>query len=583
MGQGHTLDANTLGLWRFDEGLVDTRGTTFTDSNGLAWSANEALPSVTAYDQISGTAYARRFISVGPADSGKKSSLTRASSAGIRSMLIASWTVEMFIRFDVNIGTTNWVTTHTGDQASETSANNTLQGIAMLTGGALFTIWENGAGVNTALTWTFAPTLGTWYHIAFTKNTATKEVKLYVDGVLSQTQGYANEPTDGTSGTWCIGTGDSRTTASQGFDGRIRSIMWSSVVRDQTYMTATAALKTTTGIIPTDGSTHTRLNFDSAPAAIDISPNAFHLVSAGAGATNVTGPSASLIRNDVLGGLARSFNQCLLFTGYSTLIRNTILADFTVEAFVQLMAPTPATSSIVFTFGGDTFSEVEVANVAEGGIAPDGSVFFLIERGAGINETVQTAPGLVTIGQIYHFAVRKTMTGATWTGAIFLDGVKVAEATGLTNYSGGTDIEASLFSVGGGTQAVFFGYLDDVRFSDIARTDTEIAQGFEDGGVETPTGSIVSVAPSELSRWTPVVYVVELPLGTMFIVYEAGTNRTVIYDGSKSADERWLPSFADRSTVVTNADSSLTVTILPNGGWHNSNFDMKFLSGMEMV
>lgn len=90
-------------------------------------------------------------------------------------------------------------------------------------------------------------------------------------------------------------------------------------------------------------------------------------------------------------------------------------------------------------------------------------------------------------------------------------------------------------------------------------------------------GEILSIAGST-ARWTPVIALIDLRGSSMWIVLYVGNNWTTIYDPING----WVPWFNQRSSVEASGDNFL-VTVLPNGGWSSSEFDLKFLSGGEMV
>ena len=213
---------------------------------------------------------------------------------------------------------------------------------------------------------------------------------------------------------------------------------------------------------------------------------------------------------------------------------------------------------------------------------------FEVEHSLGdvTNGTLDSPDNAIEPGIRYHVAVRKTMTGGTWTGALFINGAKVSELAAMTNYDGGTNptgTSACFFGIGKGanpTQSQAYWIVDDVRFSDIARTDAEILESYRRGiGYVAPIPeeaepSILSITASPVTRWTPVVARIS-DAEDIVITLEAGTNRFTIYDSTKPIDEQWSGFFADRSSIDLD-DVVHTISILPNGGWWTSSFVLRF-------
>lgn len=91
------------------------------------------------------------------------------------------------------------------------------------------------------------------------------------------------------------------------------------------------------------------------------------------------------------------------------------------------------------------------------------------------------------------------------------------------------------------------------------------------------SGTIISIKGST-ARWTPVTALIEIESGSMWVMLFVGNNWTTIYDPI----EGWVPWFAQRSSVEPSGDY-FEVAILPNGGWSSEEFDLKFVSGAEML
>ena len=102
---------------------------------------------------------------------------------------------------------------------------------------------------------------------------------------------------------------------------------------------------------------------------------------------------------------------------------------------------------------------------------------------------------------------------------------------------------------------------------------------YEGGSVEVAPveGEIISI--SEIStRWIPLVAITTCPPENLFVFYRAGNNKFAIYDPT----DLFTEFFGDRSTIVDNGNDTLTVTLLPNGGWWQKNFEVRYVVGQEM-
>lgn len=580
MGSGHPLDADTVALWRFNDLYADTREPAITDSLGGTFTKSPWVPCLTTGPKL-GT-WARRF-------EYNATYLNRcyvATNATLYNLLYGTFTAELSVRLDANALTTNWVVAHSGSGASETSGNNALFSVGVLDTGELYLYWETGSGTNTNITTTYFPPFdGVWRLWTILKNSTAKVINVLVDGVAVYTTSYTNDPTDGTAGSLLFGSGSPVASDQQGFNGCVCQFQISDVIRNNTWITAQTAAFASTGLLVTDSSVKYRVSLGSQPAARDIGPLGYHLVSDGMGVTNITGPSESLIRNDVSGGQGRSFNNCLLNATWSQYLKDTFAGSFTVEGFFQVMAPFSSTGNVIFLFGGDTAQETEAYNAVQGTVQTDLSLTFQVEHDAGVNSVVTTAPGLVVIGRIYHVAFRKINTGATFTGSIWLDGVKVAEQTGLVRETGFTNPELVSLKLGGGTQATFFGYLDDVRLSKIARSDAEIVADYTGGGQQDlevvlawpdARQGLTITSDRSTARYTPVsfnVYNADSQF-CLLIKFRNDDRVYVAYDnavGFRPPFNSDLSTFLTSATVGPNGESGgRRMTILQNGGWQDS-------------
>jgi hypothetical protein len=81
-----------------------------------------------------------------------------------------------------------------------------------------------------------------------------------------------------------------------------------------------------------------------------------------------------------------------------------------------------------------------------------------------------------------HYAYRKRQSGGSWVIDYFVNGTLIDSSGELPdNYSGGS---LCTLYVGGAVTEAFFGRIDDVRFSTIARTEAEIQASYTRGVLE---------------------------------------------------------------------------------------------------
>ncbi|PCJ98193.1 MAG: hypothetical protein COA45_08575 [Zetaproteobacteria bacterium] len=88
--------------------------------------------------------------------------------------------------------------------AGEAEVENNLYALT-IDGNDIFITHEYGAGSNVGLTYNTTLTTGTWYHIVMSRDVATDQISVYLNGTLVSTQGYANDPTGGSTGRMYIG------------------------------------------------------------------------------------------------------------------------------------------------------------------------------------------------------------------------------------------------------------------------------------------------------------------------------------------------------------------------------------------
>lgn len=588
VSRGHELDADTIGLWRFDEQYVANRGTgNPVDEQGAAYTIVGGTLGFTQFTPIPGQ-HARKFsTNENNAILNDNVRLNRASSATLRSLLIGSWTVEMFIRLDSSPSTGSYYPfSHQGNGTLETAAHNALIQVAIGTDNKVTVAWESGPGTNEIVTATVTTLVNRqWHYLAITKDTATKTVCMYLDGVLLDTLGpYTLEPTDGSSGSLTIGS-NNNVTGTVGSDVAIRSTSLCSVVKGQDWVDENWRRFTTSGTLMKDSTSFMTLHFMDLPSAKDWSPYGHDLMDSDGSGGATTAPVGSLIPNDQ--GYGRAFSSCVLSTGaFSKVIRDAMLADFTFELWVQIMAPVAATGNGIFHHTGDPALETQPHNRIGGNVLFNGVIQMNTEFGAGTEDSptipsLQSTPNQLEIGKRYHMAFRKTMTGPTWSGAVFINGVKTAESFNNTNYDGGTQANTVRFNVGGGTgimgdQSVFFGFMDDARLSKVARTDSEILSSFRTGDNPVPGNLVTLIDPSPAlgiipgtraqARYTALAFTCENGATTPFCLWAKFANDdqpVLVYDSTTG----FAPLFNHPQSTWDLGTERMTLMQL--GGWQD--------------
>ncbi len=471
---GHIDDANTHALYRFLETDTDPRVLGPLDSTATRWTLLADGNPMAAYDRIAGK-FARRVSSTG----GALRRTTAAAGADL-TRCYGSWTCEAFVRLQ-SIAATNTILTHSGLSTEGTGENVIMSCRVEATTGRLGTFWEYAAAANqAAIATTTTLVIDTWYHLAWVKDSGAKTVSFYIDGVIQGAAvAYANEATLGANGHWIIG--DTFLTGGTASAMWVRDVTFATTIRDATWLLANAARKDTHGTMITDGSTYFTVPCSEVGAS-DSSGNEYHLNSEGTADTNILIPSEESFLGAADGSSKYLEDATLSTLQYSAATRTMLLADWTIEMWI-LPSPSRIDAQGLFCVG-DPGIDTQAFNYSALEIEADGSITLDVENGAGVNVITTSDPGLVKSGRLNHIAARKTMTGGTWTAAIFVNGVMVEQATGLTNYDGGTDTASTYISLGRGNSAVanrYTGYIGDTRISSIARTDAEILESYHRG------------------------------------------------------------------------------------------------------
>jgi hypothetical protein len=191
----------------------------------------------------------------------------------------------------------------------------------------------------------------------------------------------------------------------------------------------------------------------------------------------------------------------------------------------------------------------------------------------------------------YHVAIRKSNSGTKL--EVFINGVLKSIFTGLTNTTGGITANWCLFGgahLPSDVSAQFRGMLDDIRFSNIARTNNEIAADAEirslnsfvinpwgSGGPTpppTPTPPVVgsfNPAPgTSITASTPLEFSVTDNSGlfTRIILiadFRAFGIREIIHDGYAFG-----PNYRGPHNIITSITNGFRYSALRTGGWPES-------------
>lgn len=214
--------------------------------------------------------------------------------------------------------------------------------------------------------------------------------------------------------------------------------------------------------------------------------------------------------------------------------------------------------------------------------------------GSSPDETLVETPigiGVPVDANWHHVAIRKSDSGTKL--EIFIDGVLKSIFTGLTNTTGGANADWCIFGIAqppSDPGAIFHGALDDIRFSNIARTDNEIRADAEiltfnsfvinswGGGGPTPpptptppvVGSFSPAPGTSITASTPLEFSVTDNSGlfTRIILiadFRALGIREIIHDGYAFG-----PNYRGPYNVISSITNGFRYSALRTGGWPES-------------
>jgi hypothetical protein len=579
VGEGHILDGSTVALWRLDENNADQRGESVTEAtfgSNFSIISGDGKPGITDFTPVAG-AFCRKFLP-SPDSAAKGLAFGRVGSVGSATIWTGTWTINCFLRPDsLPAGATLYPVF--GYWGTVGSAANTANGLGMLsfdTNGKLVMTWESGAGVLRTVTQAAGSGMvaGTWYAIQVTKDVPTKTVKFYINGVLQDTIVYTNDPDTGTASAWAMGRNG--TTPTQYGDFSLRSIKMSTIVRDAAYALAAHALMSTTGLHVADGSSSVHYLLTDTPLAIDSGTRKLHLVSEGAAAANATEATGlgGLIDD---GGRGRMTYDAWISTHFHADIRSMLLGDSTVEMWVLATMRTSAGGQFGLFCHGDPGVETQVANYIAAFVNSAGAITYDAEHGAGVNtnSSLVSAAGVFKFGILQHVAIRKTAQGGAEPAVrieIFVNGVEVAQGN-IHTPDGSNDAEVSYFQIGAGNSGgkSVNGIFDDVRLSNVARSDAEILESYERGAdlfvADTSAPTITNFVPADyiIRRWTVIEFDVLDETALAFTGLVDVNNDDVIYDGFEFGEH--FQSVINERTVIS---GGYHFRIRRDDGWRTS-------------
>lgn len=85
----------------------------------------------------------------------------------------------------------------------------------------------------------------------------------------------------------------------------------------------------------------------------------------------------------------------------------------------------------------------------------------------------------------------------------------------------------------------------------------------------------------EAARFTPVIGLMQCANGEVpYVFVKIGGFRWLVYSGLQS---KTYPMFSDKTTVVSLGSGQFVISVLPNGGWWRSPFEVHFVSGRELI
>lgn len=578
MAQGHILDANTLALWRFNNPKKGERRYIW-DHGPNGFTAVSSTLSLAGIIRPFGPAKQAVRQSIGGAAFGDAPQTRHDGTinATVVAALKSSCTFEMFV-MPMSSADSRTV-------FSIGSSNNQVMRIDLRRAGGtsrLGAFWEVST-VDQTIAFTAGAGMAddVWYHAAIVKDNAAGEMRFYINGVHQETLA---KPAEATATGAQVLTMFSNIGVNLGLRACVKDIKISNVAKSAPDLVAAAALLNTTFELPVDGNTLALWRCDDDADIIFDEGNNLPLYF-----------GRALEEPRLAKGLIDDGGQCAQFFdkvaqslpisdntgghGYGAYVNTFRLAlqqAFTFEAWIDLAgminsggsnaSPIIGGARGVWVFGDPGLVP---ANVNYLGVTIRGNrtVEWWSEYSADTDSVVASTAQVPATGP-FHLALRRnTAVANIHTVDMFVNGVHVDTLVGIRAYEDGSATSQQLqLGYGSYESAGYFrGYIDDVRFSNVARSDDEILEsylrGISDGG---PTLTVVSPAIGSELASSDTVTLLSAPnvdtVDEITINFGGAGGSVVVWDGSS-----WATGFS--TSELTNVDGDVTIELRADDGW----------------
>lgn len=551
-GYGHILDGDTLFLWRMDEAPNSYRstiinyGTLGSSLNAVAATVAKAADVTREGPLVSGAkTYARKF------RGGDQTSHQAAHNATLLAATKNPGTYEFMVKIP-DWGPAASFTSHTLFTFGTTGGNTTAR-VDLRVGGNAPELVGTISFVYfvTSVQQTYSQTSGTkravpgkWAYFAIVLHAAT--IDIYCDGVLVTSQ--------------ALGAKTNMSNAAVTLGSNLNTNLWSGSYMKGLKLTATektaAQISTEWEYVQAHGemsTTGTELVWwkmdETGDLIVDDGPYETHLAPA---TPALVSPAAPLIRGDGYSKLLNLDYLPAIFThskspgdrGYALeRLRQCLIAEtgWTLECWYLLSAPLDDDRGL-FCYG-DTGNAAARNNFLTIDIMSNRTLRFWSEYGTD-SDSIATSTALMPLGK-HHLAIRRNANpgGGNHTVDLFVDGVLVETLLNVHPYENGDGDDQPLV-IGYGAEeqgTLWYGQIDDMRFSKIPRTDDEIAISYWRG-----VGTVVAVevvSPqigSQLDPLDPVTFDVTSDAGlslanVLATLYYGDGSSVVVWNGSAFA------------------------------------------------
>jgi hypothetical protein len=415
------------------------------------------------------------------------------TSSTLATALKGEWTFEAWIWVqDSTTSSQTWSLFAYGATTTGTLAKNVLGRVTLGQYSMLGTHWEYGTGtdVTKAITTSYIPNRD-WHHVAVVKKTGSSnyDVLFYIDSVLVRTETNLATSAGGTDSTMTLSLGwhPQWSTYILPFfldDARLysKALSASEILADYN-MGRYGSPSPAASVIPTSPAddanviSHWLLDETETTTATDTT-----------GTNDLTSTSQLATapgQIDFSRGFTAVTNRRLQKSLDSTL-RSQWQGEWTIEAWIYIYDYLASTAwQPIFGASGSTTSETQANNYqGELRIGSWSHLAVFWEHGAGLNTHVQSNYTPPVLTWTHVAAVKKAEAGGTYEVFIYANGVEVGHAKGLVTADGG-DATGAIMYMGidptSPTTVYFNGQIDDVRWSSVARTSTEIWNNYTSG------------------------------------------------------------------------------------------------------